>query len=116
MSDKEIIQMIIDKLDRLEDKVDDVKDKLSEFEVSAQVILSSHEIEIKNHEKELETLKKKVEFVETKSTEKVQNSQNILKTILDSSYFNYCFRFIVLFLLSIIAGSDKIKLISGILK
>lgn len=116
MSDKDIITMISQKLDKLEDKIDEVKDKLNEFEVSAQTILTTHEIEIKNHEKELETLKKKVESVEIKSTEKVQNSQNILKTILDSSYFNYCFRFIVLFLLSIIAGSDKIKLISGILK
>lgn len=116
MSDKEIIQMIIDKLDRLEDKVDDVKDKLNEFEISAQTILTAHEIEIKQQQKELDILKQKVESVENKSAEKVQNNQNILKIILDSSYFNYCFRFIVLLLLSIIAGSDKIKLISGILK
>jgi hypothetical protein len=97
MAEKEIIQMITDKLDRLEDKVDSVKDKLNEFELSAQNILTTHDLEIKNQAKEIEILKTKIV-----SSEKVSAGQNwISKVFSDSVLSTWIFRFLLILFLTL---------------
>lgn len=95
MAEKEIIQMITDKLDRLEDKVDSVKDKLNEFELSAQHILTTHDNEIKNQAKEIEILKTKIV-----SSEKGTNNW-FSKIFNDSALSTWLFRLLLILFLTL---------------
>lgn len=95
MEEKGVIQMITDKLDRLEDKVDSVKDKLNEFELSAQTILTTHDLEIKSQVKEIENLK-------TKFVNSEKSSDNwFTKIFSDSVVSTWIFRFLLILFLTI---------------
>lgn len=112
MADNEIIRMITQKLDKIEDKVDAVSNKLSDFELSAQTLLTAHEIEIAQ-------LKIKCDKTDAKMVElsaaAVEKSSNSLTKFLDSNTFNYIFRCLILLLLSLILGADKLKILLPLL-
>lgn len=90
MEEKGVIQMITDKLDRLEDKVDSVKDKLNEFELSAQHILTTHDNEIKSLSKKIGDLEGK------KSTENWMS-----KVFNDSALSTWLFRLLLILFLTL---------------
>lgn len=90
MEERGVIQMITDKLDRLEDKVDSVKDKLNEFELSAQTILTTHDLEIKSLSKKFGDLEGK------KSTENWMS-----KVFNDSALSTWLFRLLLILFLTV---------------
>lgn len=111
MSDKEVIQMIIDKLDRQDDKLDKINDKLTDVELQTQTILTAHEIEIKRHEKEIEDIKKEL-FEDVKRG----GSYRVLKSIVDSPFFILAFRISMFLLACLFVAEDKLKVLFALLK
>lgn len=110
MSDKEVIQMIIDKLDRQDDKLDKITDKLTDVELQTQTILTTHEIEIKRHEKEIEDIKKEL-FSNGK-----KGNLALLKSFVDSPFFILAFRVSMLLLACLFVAEDKLKVLFALLK
>lgn len=109
MSDKDVIQMIIDKLDRQYDKLDKITDKLNDFEVQASAILATHEITIKQHEKEIENIKKEMNL-------NTNNTEKMVGKIVKSPVFIFSFKIIMVVLASLILAGDKLKLVLWFLK
>lgn len=110
MADSEIIRMITQKLDKIEDKVDAVSNKLSEFELSAQTLLTTHEIEIAQLKEKCDKNDAKINAMVIKE----EGKSGIVK-LLDSNTFNYIFRGLILLLLSLILGADKLKILLPLL-
>jgi predicted PurR-regulated permease PerM len=115
MADKDLVNMIISKIDDLKDditksldrhevKIDLQTEKLNEFEVKANSVLASHETDINN-------LKNKVEKLESEKG----TTSNIISKIVGSDAMTLIFRFILTaFMLLVGLKTDVVKQSSDI--
>lgn len=115
MADKDLVNMIISKIDDLKDditksldrhevKIDLQTDKLNEFEVKANSVLASHETDINN-------LKDKVGKLEAEKG----TAGNIISKIVGSDAMTLIFRFILTaFMLLVGLKTDVVKQSSDI--
>lgn len=125
MSDKELISMIVDKIDNLkedinsrldkhEEKLDAQTEKLNSFEVRAESVLAAHD-------KDIVHLKKEVDELKVKTQSKNDTTPNILNWFISFSngpiattVFRYIMMFFLAFILLIVGidpsvVSSKIK-------
>lgn len=119
MADKDLVNMIISKIDDLKDditksldrhevKIDLQTEKLNEFEVKANYVLASHETDINN-------LKNKVEILESERLANATKSSNGLAKYLSPEIMTWLFRFILaVFMLLVGVKSDVVKQSSDI--
>ena len=115
MADKDLVNMIISKIDDLKDditksldrhevKIDLQTEKLNEFEVKANSVLAAHDVDITN-------LKNKVGKLEAEKG----TSGNILSKIVGSDAVTLIFRFILTaFMLLVGLKTDVVKQSSDI--
>ena len=119
MADKDLVNMIISKIDDLKDditksldrhevKIDLQTEKLNEFEVKANSVLASHETDIKG-------LKVKVETLEAERLANLSKGSNIISKYISPVIMEWLFKFIlVVFMLLVGVKSDVIKQSSDI--
>lgn len=110
MSDRELINMIVDKIDNLkedinsrldkhEEKLDAQTEKLNSFEVRAESVLAAHDKDIIN-------LKEKVAKMEEKEVKKASSP---ISSFVNSGIATLLFRAIFLGLLGILTAFGTIK-------
>lgn len=119
MADKDLVNMIISKIDDLKDditksldrhevKIDLQTEKLNEFEVKANSVLAVHESDINN-------LKNKVEILESERLANATKSSNGLAKYLSPEIMTWLFRFILaVFMLLVGVKSDVVQKAAGI--
>lgn len=121
MADKDLVNMIISKIDDLKDditksldrhevKIDLQTEKLNEFEVKANSVLASHETDINN-------LKIKVETLESERIVNLSSAKgsNIISKYISPEIMTWLFRFILaVFMLLVGVKSDVIQKAAGI--
>jgi len=122
MADKDLVNMIISKIDDLKDditksldrhevKIDLQTEKLNEFEVKANSVLASHETDINNLKESSAKLADKVGKLEAEKG----TTSNIISRIVGSDAMTLIFRFILTaFMLLVGLKTDVVKQSSDI--
>lgn len=111
MSDKELVAMLVNKIDDLkvdinsrldkhEEKLDAQSEKLNEFEVKANSVLAAHETDLIN-------LKEKVSKLESKEDKKT--SDNKISAFLNSDTGTLFWRIIITSLLGLLLSFGAVK-------
>jgi len=126
MADKDLVNMIISKIDDLKDditksldrhevKVDLQTEKLNEFEVKANSVLASHETDINNLKESSAKLADKVGKLEAEKVQTLGTTSNIISRIVGSDAMTLIFRFILTaFMLLVGLKTDVVKQSSDI--
>ena len=116
MADKDLVNMIISKIDDLKDditksldrhevKIDLQTEKLNEFEVKANSVLASHETDINNLKIKVETLD-----AERRANLSSTKGSNIITKYISPVIMEWLFKFIlVVFMLLVGVKTDVIK-------
>lgn len=122
MADKDLVNMIISKIDDLKDditksldrhevKIDLQTEKLNEFEVKANSVLASHETDINNLKESSAKLADKVGKLEAEKG----TTSNIISKIVGSDAMTLIFRFVLTaFMLLVGLKTDVVKQSSDI--
>lgn len=109
MSDRELINMIVDKIDNLkedinsrldkhEEKLDAQTEKLNSFEVRAESVLAAHD-------KDITQLKKEVDELKVEKTKKTSSIYSFAK----SDTFTFWFRVFITTLLGLLTAFGAVK-------
>lgn len=116
MADKDLVNMIISKIDDLKDditksldrhevKIDLQTEKLNEFEVKANSVLASHETDINNLKIKVETLD-----AERRANLSSTKGSNIISKYISPVIMEWLFKFIlVVFMLLVGVNTDVVK-------
>lgn len=125
MADKDLVNMIISKIDDLKDditksldrhevKIDLQTEKLNEFEVKANSVFASHETDINNLKNKVEILESERLANATANATKSSNGSGLAK-YLSPEIMTWLFRFILtVFMLLVGVKSDVIQKAAGI--
>lgn len=124
MGDAEIVTLLISKMDDLKDdiksveaKIDKNTNQLNSFEVKATEVLTVHDCDITALKLRVDILDKDLKEKDAKLNAMVikEEGKSSIVKLLDSNTFNYIFRGLILLLLSLILGADKLKILLPIL-
>lgn len=124
MGDAEIVTLLISKMDDLKDdiksveaKIDKNTNQLNSFEVKATEVLTVHDCDITALKLRVDILDSELKRKDVKINEIItkESNKSAIVRLLDSNTFNYIFRGLILLLLSLILGADKLKILLPLL-